>query len=236
MPVPPGGGAGGFNPRASSVNLGASGGIYRASSVNLGASGVIDGARSVIRRASDAIRGARSVAGGASGGVGTAAVQLASSFGATVLGTASSDKGRDIVRACGAAHVFNHREAGYFDAIKQAAGSRGVDVIIEMLANVNLDHDLDLLAPGGRVVTVGSRGRVEIDPRKTMGKESTVTGVMLWGGGDASLHRAYAAIGALLARRAFEPIVGTEFVLADAAKAHERVMSDGNFGKVVLAV
>jgi NADPH2:quinone reductase len=173
---------------------------------------------------------------GASGGVGTAAVQLASSLGATVIGTASSEKGREIVRQCGATHVFNHRDANYLNGIRQTLSGRSVDVVIEMLANVNLDADLDLLAPGGRVVVVGSRGRIEIDPRKTMGKESLVTGVMLWGGGDAALYRAYAAIGALLARKAIEPIVAAEIPLSDASKAHDLVMSDGSYGKVVLTV
>lgn len=171
---------------------------------------------------------------GASGGVGTAAVQLASAHGCVVIGTASSDAGRTVVRSCGASHVFNHRNAGYMEQVRAATAGRGVDVIIEMLANVNLDNDLDLLAPGGRVVVVGNRGRIEIDPRKTMGKESSVTGVMLWGGGEAALRRAYAAIAAGLRVRSLVPIVGAELPLAEAAKAQELVMQDGKVGKVVL--
>ncbi len=168
---------------------------------------------------------------GSSGGVGTAAVQLAAAAGAKVIGTASTDAGRAVSIACGATHVFNHREPGYLDKIKSVGP---VDVIIEMLANVNLDADLDLLAAGGRVVVVGSRGRIEIDPRKTMGKESTITGVMLWGGGEPALRRAYAHISAGLVRKTLTPTVAREFPLNQAAAAHEAVMQDGSSGKIVL--
>jgi NADPH2:quinone reductase len=171
---------------------------------------------------------------GASGGVGTAAVQLASAHGATVIGTASTPEGQKVVRECGAAHVFNHRDANYRDEIKAATDQKGVDLIIEMLANVNLDHDLDLLALGGTIVIIGSRGRIEIDPRKTMGKETNIAGVTLWGGGDAPIRRALAGIVALLARKALTPVVGSEVPLREAARAHKEVMENGSAGKIVL--
>lgn len=171
---------------------------------------------------------------GASGGVGTAAVQLACAAGLTVIGTAGSPRGQQLVRDCGAAHVVDHRADGYERSILDRTGERGVDLVVEMLANANLDRDLDLLAPGGRVVVVGSRGRVEIDPRKTMGRESSVTGVMLWGGGEASLRRAFAAVVAGLFNRTLNPMVGDELPLRDAARAHALVMQDGRYGKIVL--
>lgn len=173
---------------------------------------------------------------GASGGVGSAAVQIAAAHGATVIGTASTSAGQKLVRDAGAAHVFNHKDADYREQIKAATNGKGVDVIIEMLANVNLDHDLDLLAPGGTVVVVGSRGRIEIDPRRTMVKESIVTGMTFWGGGEPAIHRAFAGISALLARKAITPIVGSEVPIQHAARAHEEVMQDGSTGKIVLIV
>lgn len=172
---------------------------------------------------------------GASGGVGNAAVQIASAYGAAVVGTASTADGQQSVRDAGAAHVFDHKDADYREQIKKALGGRGPDLIIEMLANVNLDHDLDLLAPGGRVVIVGSRGRIEIDPRKTMGQEKLILGMTLWGGGEPGIARAFAAIGALLERKAVRPIAGVELSFADAPKAHELVMQNGrDVGKIVL--
>src|SRR5262249_59823701 len=95
-------------------------------------------------------------------------------------GTAGTDEGLALAREQGAHQAFNHKDPGYADALKQATGGRGVDLVIEMLANVNLDRDLDLIAPRGRVVVVGSRGRIEIDPRKTMGKDAAIFGMTLF--------------------------------------------------------
>ena len=71
---------------------------------------------------------------------------------------------------------------------------RGPDVILEMLANVNLDHDLTVVAPGGRIVVIGNRGRVEIDARKIMTKDVSVFGLALWGIPADEVRRAHAAI------------------------------------------
>ena len=102
---------------------------------------------------------------GASGGVGTAAVQLARARGLRVFGTAGSDEGRKLAREQGAHEVFDHRAPDHFEQIMKATDGRGVDVIVEMLANVNLGRDLTILAKRGRVVIIGSRGRVEIARR-----------------------------------------------------------------------
>ena len=95
---------------------------------------------------------------GASGGVGIAAVQLACAHSLKVLGTAGTEAGRQLVMQQGAQQVFDHGAADYLGKILQATGNRGVDVILEMLANQNLAKDLTLLAPGGRVVVIGSPG------------------------------------------------------------------------------
>ena len=122
------------------------------------------------------VRGESVLVHGATGAVGLAAVQLAKAAGLQVLATAGSDQGLDVLRREGADAVFNHHDAGRVDAIKSATNGKGVDVVLEMLANVNLDVDLGLLAPRGRVVVIGSRGRVEIDPRQTMGKDAAILG------------------------------------------------------------
>ena len=171
---------------------------------------------------------------GATGGVGLAAVQLAALYGMTVYGTGGTTHGRQLVLDNGASAVFDHHARDYADRIKEATGGRGVDVVIEMLANVNLDRDLDLLAEGGAVTVVGSRGRVEIDPRKLMGKEGSVSGMTLWGGGEMALRRAFAAIAAGLKAGALRPVVGEAFGLSQAADAHRRVMEDGSRGKIIL--
>jgi NADPH2:quinone reductase len=171
---------------------------------------------------------------GASGGVGIAATQFAVAAGCTVIGTAGTESGLALVRAQGAHVVVNHRREGYLDHIRRATDGRGPDAIVEMLANVNLDHDLDLATPGGRIIVIGNRGRVEIDPRKIMTRDLSVFGMTLWGMPAAEVARAHRAIGAGLASGALNPVVGTEMPLEDAAAAHERIMTDGAHGKIVL--
>jgi NADPH:quinone reductase len=123
--------------------------------------------RALFQRAK-AVAGETVLVHGASGGVGIAAVQLARSAGMRVIGTAGSDNGKKLVLAQGAQNVLNHREPGYLQALTKLTCGKGVDVVLEMLADVNLGNDLTILAKGGRVVVIGSRGTVEIDPRKTM--------------------------------------------------------------------
>ena len=171
---------------------------------------------------------------GASGGVGTAAVQIARAFGMQVIGTAGSEEGLALVRSQGAHHVLNHREANYLQRLLPLTGGRGVGVVLEMLANVNLDHDLDLLAPQGRVVVIGNRGRVEIDPRKSMARDAAILGMTLFNATREHLEEIHAGIGAGLENGSLNPVIGKEFPLADAAKAHVAVMESGALGKIVL--
>jgi NADPH2:quinone reductase len=173
---------------------------------------------------------------GATGGVGLATVQLARAHGMTVIASGGTAPGLTAVRAHGADIVVNHAEEGYTDAIMKATGGRGVDVIIEMAAHVNLDRDLGLLARGGRVVVVGSRGRIEINPRDAMGRDADIRGLMLFNASDADMRDIHAAIGAGLTNGTLNPVVGREMPLADAARAHQAVMEPGASGKIVLVV
>ncbi len=171
---------------------------------------------------------------GASGGVGLAAVQLARAFGLTVIGTASTEKGRLLAKDQGAHHVLNHGTAGYLDEIKSLTGGRGVDVILEMLSNVNLGKDLTILARGGRVVVIGCRGTVEINPRDAMARDASILGMVLFNATAPELDSIHAGIGAALANGSLRPVVGRELPLQEAPKAHEAVMAPGAYGKIVL--
>jgi NADPH2:quinone reductase len=171
---------------------------------------------------------------GASGGVGIAAVQLARAHGLHVIGTAGTGNGVTLVREQGAHEVLNHRDADYASRIPALTGDHGVDVIVEMLANVNLQRDLTLLATGGRVVVVGSRGRIEIDPRTIMGKDGAVLGMLLFNATAEELQSIHAALVAGLEDGTLNPVVGRELPLAAAADAHRVVMEEAAFGKVVL--
>jgi NADPH2:quinone reductase len=171
---------------------------------------------------------------GASGGVGTAAVQLARARGLHVFGTAGSDEGLKLAREQGAHEVFDHRAPDHFEKVMKASGGRGVDVIVELLANVNLGKDLTILAKGGRVVIIGSRGPVEINPRDTMQRDADIRGMILPNTPPAELASIHAALVAGLENGTLRPVIGKEFPLAEAAKAHRAVMEPGTTGKIVL--
>lgn len=183
---------------------------------------------------------ARAVAGetllihGATGGVGLAAVQLARAAGLVVIGTGGSEKGRALVSEQGAHQVLDHRAAGYLDQVAALTEGRGVDIILEMLANVNLGHDLKVIAEGGRVVVIGSRGPVEINPRDAMNRDATILGMLLFNATAEEAASLHAALGAGLENGTLRPVIGRRLPLAEAARAHEAVMAPGAYGKIVL--
>jgi len=171
---------------------------------------------------------------GATGGVGIAGVQLARAAGLNVIGTGGSARGRELVAQQGATHVLDHGTPDYLDKALNITGGRGIDVILEMLANVNLGKDLKVLAPGGRVVVIGSRGRVEIDPRDTMQRDAAILGMLLFNVTDRDSKSIHAALAAGFENGTLHPIVGREMPLADAPQAHQAVMAPGAYGKIVL--
>lgn len=173
---------------------------------------------------------------GASGGVGTAAVQLARAAGCRVLGTAGSEEGLKLVTAAGAHGVFHHGDPVYRQAILDVTTERGVDCILEMLANVNLGEDLKLLAPRGRVVVIGSRGTVEINPRDLMMREADIRGLISAQATPEERAATFAALGKELAAGRIAPVIAREFPLAQAADAHRLVMEGNSAGKIVLAI
>lgn len=173
---------------------------------------------------------------GASGGVGLLAVQMAKGFGATVIGTASTDEGKALVKASGAAHVLNHITEDSIDEIMSLTNGRGPDVIIEFLANVNLETDLKVIAPYGRIVVVGNRGSIEINPRLAMMKEADILGLALWNALPKEYQESLHAIEAFLESGILHPVIGDVLALEDAEKAHERIIHNKASGKIVLSI
>lgn len=172
---------------------------------------------------------------GASGGVGSAAVQLARGAGMTVIGTAGSESGMKLVKQEGAHHVLNHNSEAYLDELMKLTGDRGADVILEMLANKNLGKDLTVLAKKGRVVVIGSRGPVEINPRDAMARDADIRGMMLWLITEEERQAIYDALTKGLESGTLRPVIGQKLPLAEAARAHVEVMKpSGAHGKIVL--
>jgi NADPH2:quinone reductase len=169
---------------------------------------------------------------GATGGVGIAAVQLSKAGGMLVIGSGGSEKGRKLLLNEGADFVIDHQSPGHLDQVLTLTNGQGADVILEMLANVNLGSDLKALAKGGRVLIIGSRGKVEIDPRDLMSREAAILGVYIMTKDEKK--SAHCAIGAGLANRSLRPIVGREIPLREAPRSHQEVMQSGAYGKIVL--
>jgi len=171
---------------------------------------------------------------GATGGVGLALVQLAREAGMVVVATAGSEAGRKLLADQGIEQILDHHSPEHFKQVMALTQGRGVDVIIEMLANVNLDGDLGILARNGRVVVVGSRGRIEIDPRDTMKRDAAILGMTLMNAPEAELTAIHAALGTGLAAGDLVPVVGKELALADASRAHHEIIESRACGKIVL--
>jgi NADPH2:quinone reductase len=172
---------------------------------------------------------------GASGGVGSAAVQLARACGLTVIGTAGSERGVQLVQAEGAHHVLNHSAEGYLDELMKLTEGRGVDLILEMLANKNLAKDLTVLAKKGRVVVIGSRGTIEINPRDAMGRDADIRGTTMMNTTEQEYKQIHAGLVAGLENGTLRPVIGQKIPLREAARAHVEVMKpSGAHGKIVL--
>jgi len=171
---------------------------------------------------------------GASGGVGSAAVQMARAMGLTVFGTAGTAKGLELVKREGAHQVFEHGKAGDHEEIMKATSGRGVDIILEMLANVNLGTDLKLLAMNGRVIIIGNRGEITINPRDLMARRASARGFTLWAITPEEEADIHAGLIAGLENGTLRPVVGKELPLAEAPRAHKEILEPGASGKIVL--
>ncbi|MGA8366036.1 MAG: NADPH:quinone reductase [Candidatus Acidiferrales bacterium] len=171
---------------------------------------------------------------GATGGVGIAAVQLARAAGLRVVGTGGSARGMELVAAEGAHEVLDHSAPDHFEKALALTAGRGYDVIVEMLANVNLGRDLTILAPGGRASIVGSRGTVEINPRDIMGRDASILAMSLMNASPQDVRRIHAALTAGLENKTLRPVIREEIPLAEAPRAHTDLMQSNAYGKIVL--
>ncbi len=180
-----------------------------------------------------ALAGERVLIHGASGSVGQAAVQLARDAGMVVVGTAGTEVGCAMIKEYGAQAV-HHNKDGYEDELLNASSGNGFDLILEMLANKNLERDLKLLAHRGRVIVIGSRGPIQIDPRLTMGKESEIRGLAVFNSTEEETKQTHEGLAQAIKSGSLRPAVSCEMSLLEAPRAHQLVMNDGNCGKIVL--
>jgi len=159
---------------------------------------------------------------------------VARAMGLNIYGTAGTEAGLELIKREGAPHTFNHTKAGYEEEIMKASGGKGVDIVLEMLANVNLAKDLKLLATNGRVIVIGNRGEITINPRDLMTRRGSIRAFTLWALTEQETKEVYAGLNAGLSNGTLSPVVGKEIPLAEAARAHKEIMEPGATGKIVL--
>ena len=175
----------------------------------------------------------------AAGGVGTAAVQLAATAGATVFGTASTDAKLGLAAELGATHTINYETADVVDAIDEITGGDGVDLVLDGVGGDAFYAGLDALGECGRIVTYGmASGDIPTvaTPRLLFGNKS-VRGYHLEHALDHATERVHAGIDGLAER--FETgevrvVIGDERPLADAAAVHRAIEARETTGKQLL--
>lgn len=173
----------------------------------------------------------------AGAGVGTAGVQIARLRGARVIATAGSDEKLARVRDLGAHETINYHTTDFAQAVRRLTAGRGVDVVLESVGGETLIRSIELLAPGGRLVSVGnSSGQSgSIDSSLLMEKDISLMGLYL----GAELLRSgaieeFAKVVDLCARGELKVIIDRVLPLAEAAEAHRILANRANFGKVIL--
>jgi NADPH2:quinone reductase len=155
-------------------------------------------------------------------------------MGLNIIGTAGTQRGLDLIKKEGAHHSFDHTKPGYAEEILKLTGGRGIDIVLEMLANINLATDMKLLARQGRVIVIGNRGEITINPRELMARRASVRGFTLWAVTEPESSEIHAGISAGLENGTLRPVVGKELPLKDALQAHLDIVAPGAFGKIVL--
>jgi NADPH:quinone reductase-like Zn-dependent oxidoreductase len=187
--------------------------------------------RAVVTRA--AVRpGERVVVLGASGGVATAAVQIARLAGAHVTAVTSSDEKCAALMALGADVAIDRTRESWSRTVWQSTGKLGADVIVENVGAATWPDSLRTCARGGRIVTYGATTGplAETDLRYLFWRQITIMGTTMATDGEFR-----AVLGELAAGR-LRPVVGLVMPLRDAARAHETLEAGGVLGKLVLTV
>ena len=173
---------------------------------------------------------------GASGGVGLQAVQMAKSHGAKVIGTASKPEGKKMVQQAGADMVIDHVTEETIEDVLALTDGNGPDVIIEFLANMNLETDLKLIAPFGKIVIIGNRGSIEINPRLAMQKECDILATALWNAPQDEYEQSIHGVIGMLTSGALRPIIGTTLPLQQAPEGFEQLAKGIGNGKMILTI
>lgn len=197
--------------------------------------------QNVFQRARLPEGGALLVHGGASG-IGTAAIQMAREVGAKVIITAGSDEKCARCRELGASVAVNYKTASFAEAVSEATGGAGVDVVLDHIGADYLADNLASLKVGGRLAIIGlmSGAKVELNLGLLLVKRLQIMGSTLrarpLAEKGALVEDFQAHFGAALETGRIAPVVDRVLPMAEIEQAHEVMRQSGHFGKLVLAV
>jgi len=177
---------------------------------------------------------------GGGSGIGTMAVQLARHVGATVAVTARRRATLERCAELGASVLVDHRSEDFVAAVRAATGGRGADVVLDVVGGPYLGRNVEVLAPGGRLVVIGLQGgtRAELDLGAVLAKRLSVLGSTLRARSLADKAAICASVvehvWPLVAEGRVRPVVHARVPLAEAARAHRLLADGGHVGKVLL--
>ena len=168
----------------------------------------------------------------AGSGVGQAAIQIAVMQGARVFATAGSHEKLEKARTLGASEVIHHHQQDFAEEVRRLTNKRGVDVVIEHVGEATWPKSVRALARGGRLVTCGATTGAHgiVDLRALFARHLSILGSYMGSKGELLRVVRFFFAGRL------KPVIDRTFTLADAAAAHQRMETSGQFGKIVLEV
>jgi len=174
-------------------------------------------------------RGQSVLVTGASGGVSTAAIQIARHVGARVFAVTTTEN-VERVRALGADVVYDRVKGDFASQLWAETQKRGVDVILDSVGEALWKANVRSLARGGRLVVYGATAgaKVEIDLRMLFWKQIEIIGTTM------SNRREFREVMRLVFGGELRPVVDKVFALADIREAHERLEKGEQFGKIVV--
>jgi NADPH2:quinone reductase len=179
---------------------------------------------------------------GGTSGIGTTAIQLAKAFGAFVAATAGSDEKCRAAKRLGADLAINYKKEDFVEAVREATGERGADVILDMVGGDYLDRNTNAAAAEGRIVMISTLAgpKTTIDIRKIMQKRLVLTGSTLRprpAAFKAELARSIEeAVWPVIAQGRYKPVIDKLVPLEDAVEAHRRIDGGEHIGKIILTV
>ncbi|MSQ28754.1 MAG: NAD(P)H-quinone oxidoreductase [Dehalococcoidia bacterium] len=168
-------------------------------------------------------------------GVGVAAIQIAKHLGARVITTAGSDEKCRRLHDLGADETINYTRQDFVQEVNRLTGGRGVDLVLEMVGGAVFDKSLEVLAPGGRLVTIGRAGGPVPEPLPTIeGRSITRFGITAHLTQNLEGYKALDQFMALVRDKRMQVCIDRTYPLAKVAEAHRRLEGREHFGKVVL--